>query len=331
MSQIRKINRIPYTLLDSNGNKQYAVTTLLMISDNYLPGCISLAFSIEKANMKLRKEIDLICMVTEEISEECIKDLEQYFDRVIRVPYIEVDVKTINHSKDKVKNIYAKAFTKVNALQFTEYKKVFQVDVDMLVIKDDFFNIFSMKAPASPFVGCLVFYKPEVLKYYKKIYKDLKHGHLVPKHLYDIDCKKLYAKYKIEKMAYLGVESTVFLFEPNMKDYENLKRIVSRNDSQYKSEANLFAEYYKYKLHHIDMNYVGRWESPVNNPKLVMIDMYGTDGKPWQLDKIDFLFQYEDAKYWMMKFLEYYRRSFKKTCKVKEIHEIAKYLEKKFL
>jgi hypothetical protein len=226
----RYIDSVPETLLNNNGEKQYAVTTLLMINDDYLPGCITLAYSIECANKKLRKEIDLICMVTHDISYEAKQDLLQYYDKVIDIEYIEIGIENIKHSKEKIKYIYSKAFTKINCLKLTNYKKILQIDVDMIVIKETFFNLFNINTPASPFVGCLVFYKKDIIKYYKKIYeKYLSNGLLIPKKLYDINCSKLYKKNNIDKMSYLGIESTIILLEPNIDDYNNIINMMKEN------------------------------------------------------------------------------------------------------
>jgi hypothetical protein len=203
------------------------------------------------------------------------------------------------------------------------------MDVDMLVIRKEFFKIFKVKVPAAPFIGCLVFYKPEIYKIYQEIYSELNHGSKVPDKYYNLDCQKLYKDYNITKMAQIGIESTIFLLEPNLQDYNNLKEIVASGEGRYKSEANLLYEYYKYKFHHIDMNYVGRWVNPENYPEIIVIDMYGFEGKPWIMNDIDILIKYDDVRYWMKKFVEFYETRFRDTCLIKEVHELYNYLKKK--
>lgn len=306
-------------------SNEYAIVNLLMISDDYLIGCITLAQSIRQ--FKKSKKVDLICMVTPDISKDAINELSNFYDRVISIEYIEIASSKIKHSQESVKNIYAKAFSKINCLQFTEYKKVLMMDVDMLVVNKRFFRIFKVNTPAAPYIGCLVFYKKDILEIYKKEYSELKHGSRVPNKYYNINPNELYQKYNIKNMAPIGIESTIFLVEPNLDDLNSLKTIVKSGLGYYKSEANLLHEYYKYKLHHIDMKYVGRWENPDINPKIYVMDLYGFYGKPWQTNKINELIKYDDTKYWIKKYKEYYEYKFKDTCLVKEIHELYNYLQ----
>ena len=135
---------IPKTLLNSDGinKKQYAIITLLMINDNYLPGAMLLANSIRK--YKLANEIDLICMVTPDISKEAIHDLKTIFDKVDLVDYIQIKEKYIKHSSSSIKNIYSKTFTKLQCLKYTNYNKILLMDLDTLVIKEDIFNLFTL-------------------------------------------------------------------------------------------------------------------------------------------------------------------------------------------
>ena len=326
-SKYKNLKNKNIELIGGSKKKKYAIINLLMMGDSYLIGCLSLAQSIKQ--FKRSRKIDLICMVTPDISNEAIQELNKYYDRVVPVDYIEVDKNKIKHFQEKVKEIYAKTFTKINCLKFTEYKKILMMDVDMLVINKSFFKIFKVNTPASPFIGCLVFYKPELLDIYKKIYSELKHGSLVPEKYYDIDCQELYKEYNIIKMAPIGIESTICLLEPSLKDFNELKSILQKSYKSYKGDATLIAEYYKYKFHHIDMNYVGRWVNPENYPDIIAIDMYGFEGKPWQIQYIDKLIKYDDAKYWMKKFVEFYETTFRDKCLVKEVHELYDYLIKK--
>ena len=303
-----------------NRKKKYAVTTLLMINDEYMIGCIMLAQSIRQ--FKESKKIDLICMVTPDISAEAIRDLKQFYDRVVPVDYIQVDRSQIRHSQDKLKDIYSKTFTKINCLRFTEYKKVIMIDVDMLVVRKKFFTLFDVKTPAAPYVGCLVFYKKNILEIYKKEYSELEHGHLVPRKYYDMDCKSLYHKHNITMMADLGIDSTIIILEPNLDDFNKLVAIVQSGKGTFKGDTNLFADYYRYRFHHIDMTFVGRWLNPDEHPEVSVIDLYGYSSKAWQIPNLHHIIEYSEVKYWIRKYIEYYEKIFKKKCKVKKVHEL---------
>jgi hypothetical protein len=76
------------------------------------------------------------------------------------------------------------------------------------------------------------------------------------------------------------------------------------------------------------MNYVGRWLNPDQNPEIIVMDLYGFNGKPWDITKLDAIIQYDDVKYWVKKFKEYYEKVFKDVCKFKKIHELYQYVKK---
>lgn len=308
--------------------KSYAVVTLLMISDNYLPGILSLAKSIETANKDFRNSIDLICMVTPDISQQAIDDIMKYYDKVIKVDYIEIPFNNIRHSKPHIMKVYAKTFTKLHVFELTEYDKVIMIDCDMLILKPEFFSLFSLNTPAGVFIGCLQPYKtPELMNLYNTTYsKDLKHGHLIKNTLYDYDCYDLYKKYNITKNSYLGVETSICLLKPNKSHYEEMKKILfDSKEKTYKSDTDLIARYFQYKWHHIDIRFLGRWLNPDINKKAIVLDLYGTEGKPWAI----LYGEYKDSNYWLDRYKEYYKNDFENKCSHHLIHNLYNKLNKK--
>ena len=306
-------------------SKSYAVATLLMISDNYLPGILSLAKSIENANKDFRNSIDLVCMVTPDISQQAIDDIMKYYDRVIKVDYIEIPFNYIRHSKPHIMKVYAKTFTKLHVFELTEYDKVIMIDCDMLVLKPEFFSLFSLNTPAGVFIGCLQPYKSaDIMNVYNATYgKDLKHGHLIKNTLYDIDCYDLYRKHNITKNSYLGVETSICLLRPNKNHYEEMKKLLfDSKEKTYKSDTDLIARYYQYQWHHIDIRFLGRWIDPNINKEAIVLDLYGTEGKPW-----DILYgEYKDSNYWLDRYKEYYKNDFENKCSHHLIHDLYKKL-----
>src|SRR6185312_3827432 len=71
---------------NKNNNCKYAYVTLVMIGDLYVAGAIVLAQSIRKSG----SIVDLVVLVTPDVSEEGKKVLGCYFNYVIQVNYIDV-------------------------------------------------------------------------------------------------------------------------------------------------------------------------------------------------------------------------------------------------
>ena len=293
--------------------KKYAVVTLLMLGDSYLPGILSLAYSIKQANPDFRNQIDLVCMVTPDITQQTIEDIEKYYDKVIKVDYIEIPYQNIRHSKLHIMKVYAKTFTKLHVFNLVQYDKVIMIDADMLVLQQEFFSLFSINPPAGVFIGCLSPYKSEyIMNVYNETYgKDLKHGHLIKKDCYDVNCYDLYKKHNIIKNAYLGVETSICLLKPNGDDFHKMKELLfNAKEFTYKSDTDLIANYFKYKWNFIDIKFLGRWIDPNENPNIIVLDLYGTEGKPWSIAEYT---DYKDTNYWLDRYKEYYIESFKNT------------------
>lgn len=126
----------------SNDIKQkYAYITLVMRNDNYVPGAIVLAHSLNMTKTKY----DKICMITNDVSSKSRKLLKKYYDKVIKVPYIKH--KTLPMKSKKQKELYNNwidvSYTKFNCLLFEEYDKICFLDADLIIINniDHLFNM----------------------------------------------------------------------------------------------------------------------------------------------------------------------------------------------
>ena len=152
-----------------------AYVSLVMKGDVYVPGAIVLAHSLRQTGTKH----DIVCMVTRDVSEQAIRQLRVVFDSVIPVEYITVDTKIMKNQK--VEDIYGSwksvAYTKWNALNLTQYRKVMFLDADLLVAQN-IDGLFELQTPAAafsipqakPFCGRNGLYNP---------YKTVAHGHPV--------------------------------------------------------------------------------------------------------------------------------------------------------
>ena len=133
--------------------------TLLFGNDSYLPGILLLGSSIRKVmpttNSNKKSNIELCCMVTNDISPEARSLILKIYDHVIDVDYLQIPPNLIKHKNPSTRNIYSKTFTKLRIFEMTQYDKILFLDADMLVIKEDIFSLFNLKTPAAIFMGSL--------------------------------------------------------------------------------------------------------------------------------------------------------------------------------
>lgn len=324
-----EISKIPKMPLETFNHKtKYAIVSLLMMGDGYLPGILVVGKSIR--NLMWSENIDMVCLVTPDISENARHDILEYYDRVIEIPYIEIPYQNIKHTNVEMQKIYAKTFTKLYTLTLIEYEKIVMIDADMIVLRREFFSLFDIQAPAGIFLGNLSAFKPSVRPLYNKVYgRYLQHGKLVPDAAYRITCDNIRrAEGYRGNCAYLGVETSICLLAPNMGDFNALKNnILTAPARTYKSDTDLISRYFQGKWRHIDLLYLGRWINPHTQPEYVVLDLYGMDGKPWQINRIDHIYkEYPDIRYWVDQYIIEYEKSFKEACISPQLRILYDYL-----
>lgn len=132
---------------DSPENK-CAWVTLIMIGTQYMPGAITLAYSLRKA----KTQHDIVCMVTPDIDEKSKTQLSAVFDRVIEVQYLKYQAAKPKSKKQQ--QMYgswtSRSCTKWQCLKLTEYEKVMFIDADQLVLQNND-ELFDLQAPAGTF------------------------------------------------------------------------------------------------------------------------------------------------------------------------------------
>src|SRR5579872_5681371 len=128
----------------------YAFVTLMFGGDSYLPGCLVVAYSVKKY---LSQPIDLVCMVTADVSEKAQERLREIYEYVELVDYIEHPVAHLRTQKQE--KMYGKwigkSFTKWRCLGLP-YQKVFFLDADQLALMDLSY-IFEYPTPCGLFVS----------------------------------------------------------------------------------------------------------------------------------------------------------------------------------
>lgn len=122
----------------------YAWVTLVMKGNSYIPGALAMAQSLKSINTKHK----IVCMVTNDVTD--YEDLEQVFDEVVHIDYINIDTTDKSKSNSRYDRWINQSATKWRCLELIKYDKVMFVDSDVVFIKN-FDYIFNFKCPAATF------------------------------------------------------------------------------------------------------------------------------------------------------------------------------------
>ena len=324
---------LPKTLLSPRGKKQYAAVTLLMMGDGYLPGALLLAHSLRQASPTLSAEIDVVCMVTPDVGAQARADLRTVFDAVVPVEYIAIPPHRVPH-RPAVRPVYAKTFTKLHCLEFTQYKKVLLLDADMVVVRPELYALFDLRPPAAVFFGCLrPFFEKQFDDHVTAYCPRLSHGELIPKALFeDKACARVPRGDGSEgnKRIFVGVETSIALLEPSVKDLASMRATLDADASssgppKYAGDTTLLSEAYEGRWRAMDMRFLGRWTNPTLRPEVFTIDLYGTQGKPWDIvdmapTKAAEMRAYPDVKFWLAAFKS---AAFTAACKHRSLQRLV--------
>ena len=310
----------------TNPNPKYAITTLLFGGDSYLPGILLLGSSIRKLMSKeYKKYITLCCMVTNDVSQEARGLISKIYDRVIDVEYLQIPATLIKHKNPNTQNTYSKTFTKLRIFEMTNYDKVLFLDSDTLVLKKDFFSLFNINTPAAVFLGKLNnnpsdrYFKEfkengKLFKQFQNKYCNWKgkgnvlHGNLIP---YD-------KKYENEKISNgMNIETSVLLIKPSkymMNEVNKYVENIRQKQIKMSGDTEMISRLFKDKMYAIEPRFFGRWVNPEEHPELVVLDLYGSDGKPWDTTKFKELIKYihvGDVSYWWKMYMAMYENTYK--------------------
>lgn len=135
-------------------SKNLVVTLLMSPGEAYLPGVLTLGFSL-LLHRNNPTDYDTAIMVDQKIAQnpQIIGVLQQFYGgNIFPVPLIEAKVKALTTQRQQ--EVYGswieRSFTKWNCLQFVNYEKVLFLDADTLVVRD-IADIFSLPTPAADF------------------------------------------------------------------------------------------------------------------------------------------------------------------------------------
>jgi hypothetical protein len=129
---------------------EFAIVNLLFKSELYLIGsCIS-GYIHQQYRKKYGLKFDIILLV-DEIIYKYKNHLENFFDKIILIDIIPIKLsqKYINMIPEKYTKTMDIFTTKLNIFKLHQYKKVLFLDIDIIPVNKNFYNIFTYNTPAT--------------------------------------------------------------------------------------------------------------------------------------------------------------------------------------
>ena len=196
----------------------------MILNDSYLPGALTMAYSLRR----LGTEADVICLVSEQVSQSACGVLAQVFDHVVPVPSVFTPYKRRQQNQ-----FFPFLFTRFHVLKLGaggglgfRYEKVLSLDADMVALRH-YDHLFSLSVPA----GVLNESKEMLVEHssdsshavsektavtgkwrWHEIYDPVcPHGMPIPKHITDR---------VLTDTSNMGVNGALVLMEPSSDEFE---------------------------------------------------------------------------------------------------------------
>lgn len=305
----------PSTPKNRHGANRYAYVTFVMRNDSFIPGALLFAFALRRQ----KAQGDLVCMVTKDVSPASRLALEVLFDHVP-----EVDEVYLHHKRRQERQDRPYLFTRFQALRTGEdgglgfrYEKIVLSDADILPLRN-FDHLFTLETPA----GIINESKNNCVEY------DSRGRYIVPQDvdisgkwkwhdIYDRICPHgtkipcYITDRVISDPKNLGVNSSLWVLQPSMKEYDNILNDISKSDV-----SELVGNTFNWpEMQYATMHWSGLWTSidlrfsSFNGyPKLsVLCGTHFAGYKPWNFKKAGTLARFSrfpDYKLWHTMFLE---------------------------
>ena len=257
-----------------------AYVFVMFKGDRYLPGMLVMAHSIIRTNTKY----DIVCIVTDDVPESAIDQMELLGIKIHIVEYLRYKVKPSLTKKQQFRydSWSDISLTKYHCLNLTQYKKIFYIDCDMVVIKN-IDHVFDINAPAAVFENA---WGVQLGKSRKKdgsqstiTPREIKNALLNKGFVHTATCELLEPSEKIFKLFKLMVES----IQPfGFNSYSHV---------QEQAMAHLFSVYDKgpkTSWHNLGIGYAFmEWKYTALGKKLPDVEVYIKDftgnNKPWEV------------------------------------------------
>lgn len=295
--------------------KKYAYCTFLIESDRYLPGILTFAYALRKQKV----DAELICIVTQEISAECIKMISRLYDFVFCVKQTMVKNQNTKKRRDREKLFVRFSILDIIEKKHMPYEKIIICDSDVLPLRN-FSELCHYPAPS----GILNERKDYVIGFNEEnqwiwydIYQNIPPKALIPKEVTD--------RVRNDKTN-LGVNSAIYVFERNTISYHEIS-----NDLENAGVLAMISEFAWPDMQYMTSKLSGQWHNldikyaSFNSfPNLHCI--FGTHYagmKPWDIHNKSWLHycEHEDYKLWICIFLNMIREYpvFEKSAKLKKL------------
>ncbi len=312
--------------------KKKAFVTFLMLNDSYLPGALMLGYALRKQKVNA----DIVCMVTDDISEVAKKALSSIFDYIISVKTIHVPHKRCQKRQDR-----PFWFTRLNALRLGEdgdlgfrYKKIVLLDADVLPLKN-YESLFEVNAPA----GILNEDKSKLMyldgrdrailtewSWHDAYNKICPHGSFIPKEITDR---------VVDDHKNMGLNGSLFVIEPSMLEFEAILEDIKKPKIK-----ELVSDKFTWPdMQYISMRWSGKWSSVDlkysgfnGYPRLSVLNGTHFAGvKPWYFERdlktVCKYSKYEDFKLWFRKY-KLMLFEYPELKKVKRLERLLENIEK---
>lgn len=289
---------------------KYAYVTFIIRNDSYLPGAMVFAYGLKRQKSKH----DLVCIVSDNISEQAVDTLKHVYDHVIVMNEVFVP-----HERRQERQDRPFLFSRFNAFRLgpdgdlgLHYDKIIIADCDILPLRK-YDELFELDAPAGIINEkkdyCMSYddgqyiFPPSVEQsgewIWHEIYKQIPHGSKIPKKVTD--------RIKTDKDN-MGVNASLMLFEPSMKLYHSIMDDLAMPDIQKEISTFHWPE-----MQYITLKLSGKWSnidlrySSFNGyPKVdVLYGIHFAGLKPWSIKNksIKSYGKFEDYQLWFFTFV----------------------------
>lgn len=295
----------PENIYNKDGSCKYSYVTMLILGDGYLPGALTVGYSI----IKMGSKIDRTIIITDDVSENARQLLRKVYNKIIVVPYIEpIEGITKKVLTERYPH-YAKTFTKLNILNLVEYEKVLYLDADSLVIKN-FDSIFNLDPPAAVYYGSHKMhennYRPRLMgdKYvwHQRYCSCCDHGKKIPNILTDV------VKRDKEKGEIVyGISAECMLLKPDKKLLSEIlvelhdPEFVKKHSKGFLSDTGYITWKFSGQWTGIDPRFLGRRGYPKID-EIFGVTLGGA--KPWVPENVKYTKTYPDYEIWYKYFTE---------------------------
>lgn len=316
---------------------QNAYVTFIIRNDSYLPGALVFAYALRLQETKH----DLICIVSENVSEQAQHALRELYDDVL-----VIDEVFVPHDRRQERQDRPYLFSRFNAFRLgvdgdmnKQYDKIIVADCDVLPLRD-YDTLFQVEAPA----GIINEKKEYCMQYedgeyiipdsvyedgtwnWHRIYSDVPHGTIIPKDITDR---------VLTDSENMGVNASLYVLKPSMPMYHSILDDVLQPDVTQKISTYNWPEmqYITAKLsgqwHNIDLRYSSFNGYPMID---VLYGIHFAGLKPWNIKNksVKSFAKFDDYKLWHHTYLRMMKEhpTLSRVGKLRRIDEFIKDLQK---